>query len=247
MYTSQISHVSLNMIFTCQHTHTLSVFESAPTFSNIKAVVNEKFTTVSLSDYLGSWFVLFFYPYDFTFVCPTEIVAFSDAFDDFAALNTKVAAISTDSHHTHLAWVKTPRENGGVGKLRIPLIADWSKRVSRSYGILIEDERDEMYGAAIRGTVLFCPAHGTHSLPLDVVYTFYTNTLNYDTYPDEQHRASVSPLLSSPLLLFPNFFLLSFSVTPTCLYQASSSSTLKGSFDPSKSTTTVSVEMLKRR
>ena len=71
--------------------------------------MDESFERVSLSDYKGKWVVLFFYPFDFTFVCPTEIVSFSEAAEDFRSLNTEVIACSTDSHHTHLAWVQTSR------------------------------------------------------------------------------------------------------------------------------------------
>jgi len=125
---------------------------------NAKAVVDQKFVDVSLSDYLGKWFVLLFYPFDFTFVCPTEIIAFSKAKAQFAELNTQVAAISTDSHHTHLAWVRTPREHGGLGTdLEIPLIADVSKTISRRYGILVDDPNDGMYGAALRGLYIIDP------------------------------------------------------------------------------------------
>ena len=82
---------------------------------------------------------------------PTELIAFSEATDKFAALGAAVVGISTDSHFTHLAWVKTPRTAGGVGQLRFPLLADFSKDVSRSYGVLVEDPEDELYGASLRG------------------------------------------------------------------------------------------------
>jgi peroxiredoxin (alkyl hydroperoxide reductase subunit C) len=92
-----------------------------------------------------------FYPFDFTFVCPTELVAFSDSLDKFKALNSVVLGVSTDSHHTHFAWMKTPRNEGGVGHLQIPLLADISKKMSKAYGVLVEDELDELFGAALRG------------------------------------------------------------------------------------------------
>ncbi|CAD7705326.1 unnamed protein product [Ostreobium quekettii] len=128
----------------------------APNFT-ATAVVGEKFETVSVSDYLGKWLVLLFYPFDFTFVCPTELVAFSEASEKFAAVNTKVVAISTDSHHTHLAWVRTPRNQGGLGAVNFPLVADISKRISYNYGVLVEDEDDVLYGAALRGIFLIDP------------------------------------------------------------------------------------------
>ncbi|CAI5734844.1 unnamed protein product [Hyaloperonospora brassicae] len=129
----------------------------APAFHNVNAVVNEKFEKVSLSDYQGKWLILFFYPFDFTFVCPTEIVSFSDSADQFRSINAEVVAISTDSHHTHLAWTRTPRHEGGLGKMNIPLVADISKRISEDYGVLVIDEEDEMYGAALRGLFIIDP------------------------------------------------------------------------------------------
>lgn len=139
----------------------------APDFKNVNAVVNEKFEKVSLSDYHGKWLVLFFYPFDFTFVCPTEIVSFSDSIDDFRSLNTEVVAISTDSHHTHLAWIRTPRDQGGLGKMNIPLIADVSKRISEDYGVLVTDEEDEMYGAALRGLFIIDPEGTIRSIQIN--------------------------------------------------------------------------------
>ena len=79
----------------------------APDFRNVNAVVNEKFEKVSLNDYKGEGLILLFYLFDFTFVCPTKIVGFSDSIDQFRSINAQVVAVSTDSHHTHLAWIKT--------------------------------------------------------------------------------------------------------------------------------------------
>ena len=126
--------------------------EYAPDFK-AKAVHDDKFVDVQLSEISaqGKWIVLLFYPFDYTFVCPTEIISFSEKFGEFEAIGTKVLAISTDSHHTHLSWTRTSRKDGGVGKLNIPLVADISKKISASYGVLVDDENDEMYGAAIRG------------------------------------------------------------------------------------------------
>lgn len=101
--------------------------------------------------------VLLFYPFDYTFVCPTEIIAFSEKFTDFNAINAQVLAISTDSHHTHLSWTRTSRESGGVGRLNIPLVADFSKEISESYGVLVTDESDDMFGAALRGLFIIDP------------------------------------------------------------------------------------------
>lgn len=77
-------------------------------------------------------------------MCPTEIISFSDAQREFDKINTQVLAISTDSHHTHLAWIRTARTEGGLGPVEIPLVADTSKQISKSYGVLVEDENDEM-------------------------------------------------------------------------------------------------------
>jgi alkyl hydroperoxide reductase subunit AhpC len=83
------------------------------------------------------------------FVCPTEILSFSDAQSaEFDKIDTQVLAISTDSQHTHLAWIRTKQVDGGLGKVNIPLIADTSKQISKSYGVLVEDENDEMYGTS---------------------------------------------------------------------------------------------------
>lgn len=91
---------------------------------------------------------------DFTFVCPTEITAFSDRNAEFAALNCSLAALSVDSEFSHLAWVNTPRSKGGLGKMNIPLIADFNKNISKAYGVLVEDPADEMCGVTLRGTVI---------------------------------------------------------------------------------------------
>jgi len=91
---------------------------------------------------------------DFTFVCPTEITAFSDRAAEFAALNCSVAALSTDSAFSHLAWVNTPRAKGGLGKMAIPVVADVTKRISAAYNVLVTDEKDDMCGIALRGTVI---------------------------------------------------------------------------------------------
>lgn len=115
------------------------------------AVVGTEFKQISNTDYAGKYLVLLFYPFDFTYVCPTELIAFSESTEKFAALNANVVGISVDSHFTHLAWIKTPRTQGGVGKLNFPLLADISKDVSRDYGVLVEDKEDELYGASLRG------------------------------------------------------------------------------------------------
>ncbi len=123
----------------------------APDFSNVNSVIDGSFKKVSLKDYAGKYVVLLFYPFDFTYVCPTELIAFSESMSRFSALDTAVLGISTDSHFTHLAWTKTVRTEGGVGKLNFPLLADISKQVSRDYGVLVTNPEDDLYGAALRG------------------------------------------------------------------------------------------------
>lgn len=142
--------------------------KKAPDFT-AKAVIDDGFITTSLSSYgaKGMWTVLLFYPFDYTFVCPTEIISFSSKNDEFLSLNTQVLGISTDSHHTHLAWTRTKREDGGVGKLNIPLVADTSKRISKSYGVLVEDEDDDMFGAALRGLFLIDPTGKVRSVQIN--------------------------------------------------------------------------------
>ncbi|KAH9954988.1 thioredoxin-like protein [Lactifluus volemus] len=124
----------------------------APAFT-VTAFVEGAFKEVSLSDYLGKWVILMFYPLDFTFVCPTEILAFNDALPDFAHANTAVLAISTDSEYSHFAWAQQPRAEGGLGpSLQIPLLADRNMRVARDYGCLIEDK-----GITFRASYLIDP------------------------------------------------------------------------------------------
>eukprot|EP00347_Sterkiella_histriomuscorum_P001524 403371701 len=125
--------------------------QNAPKFSNVNAVVNQEFKKVSIDDYKGKYLVLLFYPFDFTYVCPTELISFSENISKFRELGAEILGISTDSHFTHLAWIKTPRNEGGLGTLEYPLIADISKDISRSYGVLVEDKDDDLYGAALRG------------------------------------------------------------------------------------------------
>ncbi|XP_076308009.1 peroxiredoxin 2-like [Tachypleus tridentatus] len=117
----------------------------APDFSGT-AIIDGEFREIKLSDYKGKYLVLFFYPLDFTFVCPTEIISFSDRVEEFKNIGCEVVACSTDSHFSHLAWVNTPRKEGGLGNMKIPLLADKSLDIARNYGVLKEDE-----GIAFRG------------------------------------------------------------------------------------------------
>ena len=118
---------------------TPDIAKPAPDFQGV-AVVNGAFKNIKLSDYKNKYLVLFFYPLDFTFVCPTEIIAFSERVEEFRKINCEVIACSTDSHFSHLAWINTPRKEGGLGKMNIPLLADKSTKVSKDYGVYKEDE-----------------------------------------------------------------------------------------------------------
>lgn len=123
------------------------VTKEAPDFT-ADAVVNEEFKTIKLSDFRGKYVVLFFYPLDFTFVCPTEIIAFSEKIQEFKKRGAEVLGASVDSKFSHLAWIKTSRPDGGLGGLKYPLVSDITKQISKDYGVLLDD------GVALRGTFL---------------------------------------------------------------------------------------------
>ncbi|XP_069755985.1 thioredoxin-dependent peroxide reductase, mitochondrial [Narcine bancroftii] len=122
-----------------------AVTQPAPFFKGT-AVVNGEFKEISLDNYKGKYLVIFFYPLDFTFVCPTEIIAFSNKANEFHDVNCEVIGVSVDSHFSHLAWINTPRKNGGLGHMNIPLLSDLTKQISRDYGVLLENP-----GIALRG------------------------------------------------------------------------------------------------
>lgn len=124
------------------------VTKKAPEFSAQAVMPDGSFQQVSLADYRGKYVVLFFWPLDFTFVCPTEIIAFSDAAERFEALGVQLLGCSVDSHFTHLAWRNTPRGQGGLGQINYPLIADLDKKISEAYDVLLPD------GIALRGLFL---------------------------------------------------------------------------------------------
>jgi peroxiredoxin 2/4 len=123
----------------------LRVGQQAPDFT-ATAVVDQEFKTIKLSDYRGKYVVLFFYPLDFTFVCPTEITAFSDRYEEFKKINTEILGASVDSEFSHLAWIQTDRKSGGVGDLNYPLVSDIKKEISADYNVL-----DPAAGIALRG------------------------------------------------------------------------------------------------
>jgi peroxiredoxin (alkyl hydroperoxide reductase subunit C) len=121
---------------------------NVPSTKNLETL-NEN---VSLSDYKGKWVVLLFYPMDFTFVCPTEVTAFSKRIGDFRDIGAEVIGVSTDSKFTHKAWIETPADKNGLGGLDYPLAADQTLKFSRDYGVLIEEE-----GIALRGLFIIDP------------------------------------------------------------------------------------------
>jgi alkyl hydroperoxide reductase subunit AhpC len=127
------------------------VGKPAPKFKT-QAVVKGEIKEVSLDDYKGKWVVLFFYPLDFTFVCPTEITGFADRLADFQSRGAEVLGVSIDSQYSHLAWYNTPRNKGGIAGTTFPVLADVTKTLSRDYGVL-----DEAKGIALRGLFLINP------------------------------------------------------------------------------------------
>ncbi|XP_017065690.1 peroxiredoxin 1 [Drosophila eugracilis] len=122
----------------------LNINQVAPDFST-EAVISGGFRSCSLSDLRGRYVLLIFYPADFSYVCPTELQAFSDRAPEFRNIGCEVLACSTDSHYVHCAWMNTPRKSGGLGELDIPLLADKNMKIARDYGVL-----DEATGLALR-------------------------------------------------------------------------------------------------
>ena len=114
--------------------------------TKFKAIVDEEIESMSFREYAnGDYVVLFFYPLDFTFVCPTEIIAFSDRFQEFKSRNTQVLGVSVDSEFSHLAWIQMSRDEGGLGGLEYPLISDFHRDLAKAYGILSTLEDAKMW------------------------------------------------------------------------------------------------------
>lgn len=124
------------------------VTREAPDFTAQAVMPDNSFAELKLSSYRGKYVVLFFYPLDFTFVCPSEIIAFDAALAKFASKDAAVIGVSVDSHYTHLAWKNTPRDRGGIGPIKYPLVADLNKSIARDYGILLDQS------VALRGLFL---------------------------------------------------------------------------------------------
>jgi peroxiredoxin 2/4 len=125
------------------------VGKPAPDFCATAVVAGDFKENFKLSDFRGKNVVLFFYPLDFTFVCPTELHAFQEKEKEFNALNTQVIGCSVDSHFSHLAWINTPKSKGGIEGVKYPIVADINKTIARDYDVLIPDA-----GIALRGTFL---------------------------------------------------------------------------------------------
>jgi peroxiredoxin (alkyl hydroperoxide reductase subunit C) len=124
------------------------VGKQAPDFKVQAVMPDNSFQEISLADYKGKYVVLFFYPLDFTFVCPSEIIAFDHRLNEFKARDTEVIAVSIDSHFTHLAWKNTDVKDGGIGNVQFPMIADINKEVTDAYDVRTEP------GIALRGSFL---------------------------------------------------------------------------------------------
>lgn len=124
------------------------VTQEAPDFTAEAVLPDNTFGQIKLSALKGKYVVLFFYPLDFTFVCPSEILAFNKRIADFKNKNCEVIGISVDSKFTHLAWKNTPVDNGGIGEIKYPLVQDLNKAIAKSYGILLNE------AVALRGLFL---------------------------------------------------------------------------------------------
>lgn len=133
--------MSLTTLVTCE----------APDFSAEAVMPDNSFGEITLSKLRGKYVMLFFYPLDFTFVCPSEIIAFNKKLPEIKSKNCEVVAVSVDSKYTHLAWKKTPLEDGGIGDIQYPLVQDLNKSIAKAYGILYDES------VALRGLFLVDP------------------------------------------------------------------------------------------
>ena len=124
------------------------VTKEAPDFTATAVMPDNTFSELKLSDYKGKYTILFFYPLDFTFVCPSELIAFDKKLAEFKKRNCEVISVSIDSEFTHLAWKNTPVENGGIGNIQYPMIADITKNISKDFGVLFNG------AVALRGLFL---------------------------------------------------------------------------------------------
>jgi len=127
---------------------TTLVTKEAPDFTAQAVMPDNSMTELNLASYRGKYVLLFFYPLDFTFVCPSEILAFDRALEQFKEKNCEILGVSVDSQYTHFAWRNTPVQSGGIGKIKFPLVADLDKSISEAYGVLMPD------GISLRGLFL---------------------------------------------------------------------------------------------
>jgi alkyl hydroperoxide reductase subunit AhpC len=130
------------------------VRRKAPAFTAPALFPDGSIKPLSLADYKGKYVCLFYYPLDFTFVCPTEIIDFSERARDFSNANCALIGASCDSAFSHHAWTQLSRKQGGLGAMQIPLLADVSKKIAHNYGFLVENEADADDGVPMRGTVI---------------------------------------------------------------------------------------------
>ncbi len=143
----------------------ITIGKKAPDFK-AQAVVKNQISDVTLADYTSHYKLLFFYPLNFTFVCPTEMHALQETLTEFVKRDVEVIGVSVDSVHSHLAWLNTPREKGGIQGVQYTLISDIHKNMARDYGVL-----DEQEGVALRGVFLIdrddvVQYAAVHNLPL---------------------------------------------------------------------------------
>ena len=129
------------------------VRQPAPIFKG-QAWWNKKFQEISLEQFKGKYVILFFYPLDFTFVCPTEICQFSDKYDEFQQIGVQLVACSIDSKFSHREWTMKERKKGGIGETSLPMLSDLTHEISRDYGCLIQDPADGDQGVAFRATYI---------------------------------------------------------------------------------------------
>lgn len=146
-------HAHVRLMIACSKKNQLremscKINKPAPVFK-ASGVLDGQFKDYSTADFAGKYHVVFFYPLDFTFVCPTEIIEFSDRIEEFNALNCGVVGVSVDSKFTHLAWTETPRNKGGLGKISYPLLEDLTHKMAIDFGCYMEED-----GHTCRGTYI---------------------------------------------------------------------------------------------
>lgn len=127
------------------------VTQPAPDFAADAVLADNSFGQITLSNYRGKYVYLLFYPLDFTFVCPSEILAFNKKLDEFKSKNCEIISVSVDSKYTHLAWKNTPVDNGGIGQVQFPMVADLNKEITKAYGI------EHPASVSLRGLFLIDP------------------------------------------------------------------------------------------